>query len=259
MEEKSMKRRKYFCLLMTLSMLLTLIIPASVTAEEQTAGILPSESMFSDWSNMESLKTDNWDCNYGTMFSTAVPGKITHIRAFGLKGEAGDHTAYIWENGSGSIVGGPYIINYTGNNEWVEYELPEPVTIPEAGKQYTVVVTTGDTGLVPIEREGTAKAGNNGTSIYRPAEAGVFGPKNDARPTVSWRYNYLRDIVFIPSAVNPAVTEVNTTADPAGIKAAIEKYPQWLDLSQYNRLSEDDRNNVVQALLMEGRPDMKES
>ncbi|HHY83086.1 MAG TPA: DUF4082 domain-containing protein [Clostridiales bacterium] len=211
--------------------------------------IRPAESMFADWDDVESLKTDLWDCNYGIMFSAAVPGRITHIRVFGLEGETGDHTAYIWENESNKIVGGPYTINYTGSNEWVEFELPEPIEVPVAGKLYTVVVTTGDTGLVPIWREGTAKAGSNGSSLYWPKEAGVFGPMGTNRPTVSWRYNYLRDIVFVPYAENPAVTEVNAAADLAETRAAIEKYPELLDLSQFNRLSDDDKNRVAQAVL----------
>ena len=210
---------------------------------------LPAESMFYDWSNVESLKTDNWECNYGIMFSTAAPGRITHIRVFGLEGETGNHTAYIWENESSKIIGGPYTINYTGSNEWVEYKLPEPIDIPEAEKIFTVVVTTGDTGLVPIEREGTAHAGNNGASIYRPIQAGVFGPKGTNRPTVSWRYNYLRDVIFVPYAENPVVVEVNSADDLAGIRVAMEKYPQWLDITQYNRLNEGDKNSIAQVLL----------
>jgi hypothetical protein len=207
------------------------------------------ESIFVDFIDPQSLSRDNWDCNYGTAFTTAVTGFITHIRVFGLEGETGDHTAYIWENASGNIVGGPYTMNYTGSNKWVAYKLPAAIPVPEAGKMYTVMVTTGDTGYVPYIREGTAQAGNNGISLYYPAKAGVFGPKGTARPVVSWRYNYLRDVIFVPGAMNPTVVEINSAADVSGIRSIIEKYPQWLDLTAYLKLSDDNKNQVAQLVL----------
>lgn len=208
------------------------------------------ESMLTGWENMESLGTDIWGCNYGMMFTTAVQGYITHIKVFGLEGDYGDHTAYIWENETGNVVGGPYTINYTGSNEWVVWELPEPVFVSEAGKMYTVMVTPGETGLVPVIREGVSQAGNNGISLYYPANAGVFGPLGTDRPTVSWRWNYLRDIVFAATGINPIVLEVNAATDLTSMRAAIEgSNSRWLELESYNRLDDDSKNSIAQSLL----------
>src|SRR5678816_2790840 len=77
----------------------------------------------------------------GTIFRPTVSGRITHLRVFGLASESGEHTARLWRNGTGTLMGGPYAWTYGQTTAWVTLDIPDVPVL--ANTDYTVVVTTG--------------------------------------------------------------------------------------------------------------------
>ncbi|MCL2771875.1 MAG: InlB B-repeat-containing protein [Oscillospiraceae bacterium] len=149
----------------------------------------------------------------GTVFSPIVDGEITHVKIFGFSGvygdanisgqETGTHNVSIWESDA-AFVPGTQIYSgtatYTGDNEWVYIELPEPVQV-QAGHYYTVSVSTqlSDPYLYASINNSPATAGNNGKNLIYPAYAGVYGDLGTQPMDNQYHNNYLRDVVFVPN------------------------------------------------------------
>jgi len=154
----------------------------------------------------------------GTRFQPTVSGNVTAIKVYGSAVESGNHTARIWNNSSGTVVGGPYTINYGGTVGWKYYDLPSPVALT-AGTEYTVSVSTGTDSnkVLPYTTTGAASAGNNSAQLIYPAGAGVVGTTLGIRPTTPGGNNYLRDVVFDPTGnVNIARGKTATASSTAG-------------------------------------------
>jgi len=41
----------------------------------------------------------------GTVFRPTVSGAVTHLRAYALASESGEHTARLWRNGADTLIG----------------------------------------------------------------------------------------------------------------------------------------------------------
>jgi hypothetical protein len=169
------------------------IIVGSTTTPALTESVWGSLTPASTWSNNTS-----WEL--GTRFSPNVNGVVSAVKVYATTAESGNHTARIWNNATGTVVGGPYTINYGGTAGWISYSLPAAVALT-AGTEYTITVSTGtDTaGTLPFTSTGATTAGSNGNHLNYPANAGVASNTMGARPTTSSGNNYLRDVVFIPT------------------------------------------------------------
>jgi hypothetical protein len=139
----------------------------------------------------------------GTIFQSSVPGTIVKLRVYSVIGDAGDHTASIWDTVAQTVIAGPYTWNYGGVNGWITFDIP-PVSI-NSNTSYTISISTG-TGPkrdYPNIAGGALNPGNNGQHLSYPASAGVFTTSAvppESLPTGSFNGgNYLRDIVFVPA------------------------------------------------------------
>jgi|GEM_PF-5199920 len=154
----------------------------------------------------------------GQIFIPTVTGQIMAISIYGVTGESGTHTARIWRNSDNTCVGGPYTINFTGNDEWHSYALATPVSVI-ANTEYTVSVTTGEDGCKYYACK-NASAIFNSTMGYDPnttapgywrffnqrskylsfpARSGVYTTTIGTRPTTNNGNIYYRDIEFAPN------------------------------------------------------------
>jgi hypothetical protein len=139
----------------------------------------------------------------GTIFRPTLSGVITHLRVYALASESGEHTARLWHNATGTLIGGPYAWTYGGAAGWVMLDVSDVPVLAEA--DYTVVVTTGSGGRnYPFLGGDLAAAGGNGAHLTHPASAGVFSTTAGARPVSTFNSaNYLRDVVFVPNPIEP--------------------------------------------------------
>lgn len=148
----------------------------------------------------------------GTIFSPTVNGTITGVRVYAVNGESGTHTARVWNNSTGTVIGGPYTTTAAGTG-WVTYTLSTGVSI-DAGTNYTVSITTGGDSSRHFAATVNAlvSSGSNGQHLTYPVNAGVYTTTLGSRPTQTWQSsNYFRDIVFSPSGgTTPTPTNTPT-------------------------------------------------
>ncbi len=139
----------------------------------------------------------------GTIFRPTVDGNVTHLRVYALAAETGAHTARLWRNSTGTVIGGPYPWTYGGTTGWITLDVPDVPVLANA--DYTVVVTTGGGGRNYAFLNGDlAVAGGNGAHLTHPANAGVFTTTSAARPATAFQgSNYLRDVLFVPAPTEP--------------------------------------------------------
>lgn len=152
----------------------------------------------------------------GTIFQSSVPGRITHLRVYGVAGESGDHIARVWRNSDDTVIAGPFTWNYTGSNNWIDLAIPDLAI--EANTEYTVCISTGtDAGsYFPRIESDTVAGGGNGRHLTYPVNAGTFTGNLGARPTDTYNYgNYFRDVVFLPDS-----SETISPASKTGAAAA---------------------------------------
>lgn len=171
----------------------------------------------------------------GTIFRSNLAGTITHLRVFALASESGAHTARIWRNSDGAVLGGPYPWTYGGTTGWITLDIPDlPI---EADTDYTVSVSTGGGGRnYPFLSGDLASAGGNGINLTRPSNAGVFTTTPGARPTQVFQgSNYLRDVVFVAAQTDPPVEgPVRITEFVADNKSGLQdedgEFSDWIEL-----------------------------
>ncbi|MBN1675949.1 MAG: DUF4082 domain-containing protein [Kiritimatiellae bacterium] len=172
------------------------------------------ETIWSDVTATASAADANaWEL--GTVFSPTVDGNVIALRAYGVTGEAGDHSARLWRNGDGALLAGPHTFAYSGAG-WHRFELPAPLAVT-AGESYTVSVSTGtDSGrLYGYRPSDLTSAGDNGMHLAYPVSAGVYSASAGARPTSSWESaNYLRDVVFVAGGPDTDADGIPDDADP---------------------------------------------
>jgi hypothetical protein len=139
----------------------------------------------------------------GTIFRPTVSGVVTHLRVYALASESGEHSARLWHNATGTLIGGPYAWTYGGAAGWVTLDIPDVAV--SANTDYTVVVATGGGGRnYPFLGGDLATAGGNGAHLTHPANAGVFSTTAGVRPVATFNSaNYLRDVVFVPDPIEP--------------------------------------------------------
>lgn len=140
----------------------------------------------------------------GTVFRPTVNGVVTHLRVYALASETGAHTARLWRNGTGTLLGGPYPWTYGGTAGWITLDIPDVPVL--ANMDYTVVVTTGENAgrNYPFLAGDLALPGGNGAHLTHPANAGVFSTTPGVRPVSTFSSaNYLRDILFAPEPAEP--------------------------------------------------------
>src|SRR5262245_38342904 len=140
----------------------------------------------------------------GTIFRPTANGTVTHLRVYALASESGGHTARLWRNGTGTLIGGPYTWNYGGNAAWITFDNPDVPVL--ANTDYTVVVSTGGGSgrNYPFLAGDLATAGGNGAHLTYPASAGVFSTAAGVRPVSTFNgANYFRDIIFVPDPTEP--------------------------------------------------------
>jgi hypothetical protein len=134
----------------------------------------------------------------GTVFRTATPGMVTHVRVYALAEEWGDHAVNIWRNSPEQLL---FSTNWLYGliAGWITLDIPDLQL--EANADYTVSVSTGDVDYYPFVGHYFDGAGGNGVDLSYPAGAGVLGTKGQGRPTgvFAARASYLRDIVFAPA------------------------------------------------------------
>ena len=212
------------------------------------------ESLFDESKTSERF-SDHAAYDMGVKFSATVPGWVTAVKVFGLKGAAGKHDVYIWSNKDAKLLAGPYSFDFIGDNKWVTFELPDALSI-EAGVEYTAVVSTGNEKekYYPAVNGDFAKSGTNGSYLFYPVNAGVFTEEQGTLPTTSYGGgNYLRDIVFVPSAAVPVsireLNKVNYAIEALGMIDNLN-----LEMSNYNDLSDVQKLLAVSRLL-NARPD----
>lgn len=157
-----------------------------------------SESMFESISGPQS-QGDWADKELGIVFSASAAGKITHLKTYiASADEAGAHTARIWRNSDGALIGGPYTLNFSGTIGWQTFDIADLQI--SANTAYTLSVSTGsDTGrYYAMKTNVMASGGNNGGHLIWQAHAGVYGTTLGQRPVTQALYdaNYMRDIVF---------------------------------------------------------------
>ncbi len=139
----------------------------------------------------------------GTIFRASVDGNVTHLRVYALAAESGVHTARLWRNTDGALIGGPYSWTYGGAAGWITFDIADVPIV--ANTDYTVVVTTGGGGKnYPFLRGDLLAAGGNGAHLTHPASAGVYSTTVGVRPTTTFQgSNYLRDVLFVPGPTEP--------------------------------------------------------
>ncbi len=141
----------------------------------------------------------------GTIFSSKVPGIIRGIRVYNLQGEIGKRVARLWRNSDNKVLVGPLDVPCSGVEGWIEFALPQPLSI-DADTAYTVAVSTANdpNGVFPLSTSFFAAAGGNDKSLTFPAGAGVFTTQLGSRPTQTANSSfYFRDVVFEPGSVPP--------------------------------------------------------
>ena len=140
---------------------------------------------------------DNHPWCFGTIFSVAVPGKLTGVRLYAVQGERGSHTLRLWNNATGKQVGVTRTFSASGTG-WRTYDLPAAIALTP-GVAYTVAITTGSDGRRRYAAILNAlQSGGTVGSLSYPAHAGVFGTVLNQRPTQVYKsINYLRDVVFV--------------------------------------------------------------
>jgi hypothetical protein len=221
------------------------------TAFAETAAIEP-ESLFDGKTGMRF--SDGVSYELGTKFRADVPGTITAVKVYGVAGETGDHTVRIWSEADRQVIAGPYTFQFAGEDSWVTFTLPEPVNI-DAETGYIVSVSTGSEPdkYYPAVAGDLQREGTNGKHLWWPANAGVYSVVLGQMPTNSYNgANYLRDIVFVPSSqITPAMEQLNNARTAEEVLAILPRLR--LDLTAFEQLSEEYRNDVAQALL-DARP-----
>ncbi len=201
-----------------------------------TVGAGAEESLFPATKAGNDSGPEGTPYELGTIFRSAVDGKVTHLRVYSLASESGVHTARLWDNtGGGSVVGGPYSWTYGGTTGWITLDIPDVPIVKNT--IYTVVVTTGGDGRnYPILEGDVALAGGNGINLTYPANAGVFSTTTGARPTSTFQgSNYLRDIVFLPDGGEPptdAPVRINEflAENDSGLKDEDGDTSDWIEL-----------------------------
>ena len=136
----------------------------------------------------------------GMEFTSAVSGKITHIRHWKALSDNAVHVGRIWGPGGTQLAQVTFADN-TGSG-WKVQQLTTPVSIT-AGPTYTVSVNVGATGDInsfyafggDLPVTNIALTGNNGVYIQSP---GSF--PNNASPL-----HYFRDVVFNADPIVPPV------------------------------------------------------
>ena len=128
---------------------------------------------------------------------------------------SGSHTARIWNNTTGAVIGGPYTFSTSGSG-WKTYTLATGVALT-TGTSYTISITTGGDSAknYAYKENALTVAGGNGRHITYPANAGVYTTTLGTRPAQTYRSaNYFRDIVFSPSTTDTQAptTPTNLTA-----------------------------------------------
>src|SRR5207237_1094053 len=78
---------------------------------------------------------------YGTKFSTTVPGVISKVRMITAPGETGQHTIRIW-NADTTVKLFEASWTPIASSDWQEVVLPAPLHI-DASVNYIVAVSTG--------------------------------------------------------------------------------------------------------------------
>ncbi|MEI6390061.1 MAG: family 43 glycosylhydrolase [Verrucomicrobiota bacterium] len=153
----------------------------------------------------------------GQQFVPTVAGQIKAISVYGVSGENGNHTARIWRNFDNTCVAGPYVLNFTGKDEWYDYPLPTPVRVG-ANTEYTISVTTGADANKLFAFQGVLatfastngydpNTGNPGywrfsnqrsKHLTFPQRSGVVTTEIGSKPTTHAGNIYYRDIEFAP-------------------------------------------------------------
>lgn len=152
------------------------------------------KSLFSDKS---SLTTSNekhlWEL--GSRFTSSHPGKVEAIRVFAPNNDNGNHHVRLWRNDNNECLYSQNIY-YNGSNAWITTNLPAPIYL-DTNVEYTVSVSTPyDQANNYPYLNALAKAGNNGSCLSWPANAGVYTALSGQRPTNHIGFSFMRDIFF---------------------------------------------------------------
>ncbi|MFT3869569.1 MAG: DUF4082 domain-containing protein [Nibricoccus sp.] len=172
-----------------------------------------TETLFTDQTPVLTNISDGPTTNYelGTVFSSAVEGRIQAIRFWKTGNESGTHVGNIW-SATGQLLASVTFTNETASG-WQQQALATPLLIT-AGTSYVVSVNTGNSYYVAT-LQGLASQIVNGDLRSVVGNNGVFGPAG-AFPTSSFNAaNYFRDVVFSPGPPPPVGESIFTTQTPA--------------------------------------------
>ncbi len=182
--------------------LLVVLVPGTLTPLASRA----QESLFPPGKTGNDSGPEGTFYELGMVFRPTLNGMVTHLRVYALTSESGEHTARLWRNGTGTLIGGPYAWNYGGMAGWVTLDISDVPLL--ANTDYTVVVTTGGGPgrNYPFLGGDLAAPGGNGAHLTHPASAGVFSTTAGVRPVSTFNSaNYLRDIVFVAGSTEPPI------------------------------------------------------
>src|SRR5688572_15662877 len=82
-----------------------------------------AESLFAPARTGNPSGPENTFYELGTVFRTAQPGAVTHLRVYALSTETGVHIARLWRNDTNSVVGGPHSWTYGGSTGWITLDI----------------------------------------------------------------------------------------------------------------------------------------
>lgn len=167
--------------------------------------------------------------NLGTRFKTTMPGKITKARIYTHEKESGVHIVRLWDWNSKTVLAGPYNWDVqAGTTGWQEFELPEPLTV-EAGKDYMISVTNGTKSYYARGKSGASSFASpiiNG-DLVTYVGSGYYSTNVNAMPeTANRNYNYFRDVVFVPNAINKSALQslVDSNSDKQSDNYTVESW-----------------------------------
>src|SRR5262245_66400941 len=107
--------RNFAAIVLTCIALIFLSVESAFAAETVYPASVTPAGRFSD--------APNWEL--GTSFRADLTGKITHVRVFSLTEESGDHEVRIWRNADDTVIAGPSVWTFGGEEAWITLDIPD--------------------------------------------------------------------------------------------------------------------------------------
>lgn len=166
-------------------------------------------SIFSDISGEEITVSseDGVALHLGTRFASKVSGKITKVRMYTSAAENGIYIVSLWSVADSTLLETYEWKIETGIDGWQEFALPEAFAV-ESSTDYILSIKNNDQSQhYSFIKNYFRNTDFSDTLFILQNDSGIFTTADDTMPantnTVS-NPAFLRDIVFIPDALEPA-------------------------------------------------------